>query len=131
MNERKQLAAAADEFRQASHALEEQRLIDSYQRLQRIVEKKISTGFIGALAAIEEVFGELWGHGKDPSELTPEERYWRRKFHGLRADILDNGNGQIRAANKELEQYTVRWDGYQTNLLVNRKVVRPPEDERR
>lgn len=116
---RRQLEDASQEFRDRSAFLEEQRLLDGADRLQRIIEKKISTAFIGALAVIEERLGRLWGHGKDPDTLTEEEKYWRRKFVGLRAEILDNGNTQVRTVNKELEQYTIRWNAYQTNLLVD------------
>jgi hypothetical protein len=34
------------------------------------IEKKFNTTIIGSLAAIEESFGFLWGHGKRVDELT-------------------------------------------------------------
>ena len=70
----------------------------SKQRLNKIVETKIRTSFIGALSAFENEFSDFLA---DPSI---KER-WNR----VRNKILDNGNGQIRAVRKELEQYNIHW----------------------
>ena len=51
---------------------EEKYLEASRKRLSAIIEKKIRTSFIGAIAAFEEVLGELWGVGLDEEDLSEE-----------------------------------------------------------
>ena len=43
---------------------------NSKKRLLNNIKKKFDTTIIGSLAAFEEEFGYLWGHGKHYSELT-------------------------------------------------------------
>lgn len=94
------------------HRYEEQ----SKRRLLRIVEKKLNTAFIGAISKFETYFGHMWGHRKDESELTPEQRKFRDLWSNCRTDILTNGNNQIRAVQAELVQYTMVWDGFTVTL---------------
>lgn len=86
--------------------------------LGKIIDKKFQTTFIGAISAFEEVFGFMWGHGKNNSDLTDEERMWKDKWDKVRTTILNNGNNQARAVQNELRQYLVKWQGYQLNLPV-------------
>ena len=45
---------------------------NSKKRLLNNIKKKFDTTIIGSLAAFEEEFGYLWGHGKHYSELTDQ-----------------------------------------------------------
>jgi hypothetical protein len=88
----------------------------SRERLLRILKTKLKTTFVGDLARVETFLGPLWGHGKDPSLLSPEELYWRERWETLRTEILNNGNHQIRAVESELAQHTVSWDRHRIEL---------------
>ena len=37
----------------------------------------------------------------------------------VRAEILDNGNSQLRASINEINNYTVNWNRYQINFNMN------------
>jgi len=74
---------------------------------------------IGSLAIIEEFFGELWGHGINYNELTEEELEWREVWEEARTKILDLGNSNLRAAQSEIDQYSIAWNRYVTNFIVN------------
>lgn len=89
---------------------------DSRRQLLAVVKKKVTTSFIGALSRIEQRFGHLWGHGKGESQCTPDEWTWRLVWEALRQDVLTNGNNQVRAVEKEFDQYEVRWHRFQTTL---------------
>ena len=49
----------------------------SKRRFMNILKKKFDTTIIGSLAAFEERFGELWGHGLPLNDLDEDQRYWR------------------------------------------------------
>lgn len=60
---------------------------------------------IGAIARIEQNFGFLWGHDKDPNQpLTPEEEDFADRWEFLRNDILNYGNKQIRQVKEDLHK---------------------------
>jgi hypothetical protein len=90
----------------------------SRKRLLRILEKKMTTCFIGAISKFETYFGVLWGHGKDEADLTAAELEWRDIWNVARTAVLNNGNNQLRAVQSELVQYTMTWNRYETNLPV-------------
>lgn len=94
----------------------------SRERLLRIIETKIRTTMIGALAAVEESIGrELWGHGRPRCDCTPEQLRWRDVWENVvRPAILNNGNNQLRAMQAEVALYEIIWTGYQ-NVLPVRK----------
>jgi hypothetical protein len=94
----------------------ERDLAESRDRLERIVQKKMKTAFVGALARVERAFGALWGHGKSDLRLTPEERAWRAVWDECRTEILNNGNHQARALEAEFPQYEINWTGYRVVL---------------
>ena len=93
----------------------------SKDRLLSILEKKFKTTYIGALAAFEDEFGYLWGHGKHFNELSEDERHCREIWEDVRNRILDNGNNNFRAAKQEFDYYTVSWDRYVTNFKVTNR----------
>jgi hypothetical protein len=84
-------------------------------RLLKIIKKKLMTTTIGSLSVVEEEIGKgLWGHGLAESECSPEQLAWRKIWETCRNKILNNGNNQIRAVEKEIPQYTMQWDRYNT-----------------
>jgi hypothetical protein len=119
MDPRKQMEAASAARKEDEAAARERYLEQSRRRLQTIIEKKVRTTFIGDLSRFEEHVGRrLWGHGKSDADLTKDELAWKKVWERLRADILTNGNNQIRALNAELEQYVIEWTRYQNVLAV-------------
>ena len=92
----------------------------SKRRLINIIKKKFNTTIIGSLAAFEDQFGELWGHGLELKDLDDEQRYWRDIWMETRAKILDNGNANLRAAESELSQYSISWNRYVTKFHNNK-----------
>ena len=92
---------------------------NSKRRLMNIIKKKFDTTIIGSLAAFEERFGELWGHGLPLEDLDEDQRYWREQWMETRSKVLDNGNSNLRAAQNEASQYTISWNRYVTNFYRN------------
>tara|TARA_B100000029_G_C17523350_1_gene940756 strand:- start:94 stop:459 length:366 start_codon:yes stop_codon:yes gene_type:complete len=88
----------------------------SKRRLSNILKKKFDTTIIGSLAAFEERFGELWGHGLPIDDLDEDQQYWRDLWMETRSKVLDNGNANLRAAQNEISQYTLSWNRYVTNF---------------
>ncbi len=84
----------------------------SKKRLSNIISTKMKTSFIGSISACENSFGFLWGHGKPENELDEEELSMREIWESVRAQILDNGNSQLRATMNEIHNYTISWDRY-------------------
>lgn len=89
----------------------------SQERLGKIIETKMKTIMIGALAVIEQEFGHLWKKGA-MTKLTKEEESLLRTYEKIRKDILDKGNLQIRNVKQELEQYEIEWKRYNIVLPV-------------
>jgi len=87
------------------------------ERLGKIIEKKIKTTFIGAIVAMEDFFGFLWGHDSD-EPLTQEQLEFLDLWEDARTKILDNGNMQIRGVYEELENHTVEWNRHNMNFGI-------------
>lgn len=124
---------AANQANKVDLAEAQERLKESSrERLLKIVEKKIRTTMIGALAAVEETLGrELWGYGKPDKDCTPDELAWRAFWNErVRPLILNNGNSQLRAMQAELLLYNIMWTGYQ-NVMTVRKEQRKENDNGR
>ena len=51
------------------------------------------------------------------SPMTPGE--WREAWEEARTKILDLGNSNLRASQSEISQYTISWNRYVTNFIVN------------
>lgn len=113
--QREQMGAASRVARESrQHSIAER----SQAKLLRMIEKKLTTSFIGALARFENYFGGLWAHGVDFVDLTPEEKEWRELWIQARTEILNNGNNQVRAIQQEVQLYTTKWQGHQIQLNV-------------
>jgi len=93
----------------------------SKKRLSTIVTTKMKTSFIGAISSCESHFGFLWGHGKLEDELSEEEISMREIWENVRAQILDNGNSQLRATMNEFSQYTIDWTRYHVDLNIKKE----------
>ena len=93
---------------------------NSKRRLLNNLKKKFDTTIIGSLAAFEEKFGELWGHGLPTEELDEDQIYWREVWADARSKVLDNGNSNLRAAQNEIAQYTLSWNRYVTQFNLDR-----------
>lgn len=93
----------------------------SKRRLQKIIETKITTTMIGAISAIEQKFGFLWGQGKPTDELTSKELDMLALKDELRTEILNNGNNQKRAVVAEINQYDIEWKRYHMDLHVKER----------
>ena len=89
---------------------------NSKRRLSNILKKKFDTTIIGSLAAFEDRFGELWGHGMAIDDLDEDQLYWRELWIETRSKVLDNGNANLRAAQNEISQYTLSWNRYVNNF---------------
>lgn len=87
-------------------------------RLTRILRKKGTTAFIGAIARFEQFFGDIWGHGLPEEECTAEQVSWREVWDLCRTEVLNNGNAQLRAMENEVVEYSVNWNRHQTTLPV-------------
>ena len=90
----------------------------SKKRLLNIIKKKFDTTTIGSLAILEELFGELWGHGLPYRELEEDEKEWREVWNEARTKILDLGNSNLRGAQSEISQYSLSWNRYVTNFII-------------
>ena len=88
----------------------------SKKRLSNIISTKVKTSFIGAISSCEDHFGFLWGHGKQDLELTESERSMKEIWEEVRANVLDNGNTQLRAIISEIGEYSIKWERYQLDL---------------
>lgn len=98
--------------------IKEKYFVRSGERLNKSIEKKFRTTFIGAISIFEEVFGHKWGHNLPEEKITPEQLKNRKLWEQVRTNILNNGNNQLRAAQSEISEYTVEWNRHQTNIPV-------------
>ena len=115
-----------DEYLEFKHEVDRRREDKEHQykdnskrRLLNILKKKFDTTIIGSLAAFEERFGDLWGHGLPMQELDEDQQYLREIWTETRSKVLDNGNSNLRAAQNEIAQYTLSWNRYVNNYNRN------------
>lgn len=85
------------------------RKITSKEQLIKVIDKRITTVFIGALDRFENAFGYLWGRGE--KNITPEQKKFLYLWKEVRTAILDHGHDQIKLLiNKELAPYNIEWE---------------------
>jgi len=92
---------------------------NSKRQLMYNIEKKFKTTMIGALSRFENLFGYLWGHGKE--HLTASEKEFKKMWEEVRTEILDNGNTQMRTALDEINHYAVEFQKYKTDFMLNKE----------
>ena len=66
--------------------------------IENLMEKRMKTIMIGALARFEENFDYLWNEATSQSD----KKYFLDLWQKTRQEILDYGNNQIRLAKKDL-----------------------------
>jgi hypothetical protein len=88
----------------------------------------MQTVMIGALSAVEEKFGFLWGQGSE-QPLTKNQILLSDIFQVLRSQILDIGNAQIRNAETEIDTYDVEWNRYQYHFKLDQGTKGSNENE--
>ena len=93
---------------------------NSKNRLITNIKKKFNTTMIGALAAFEEEFGEIWGDGLDIEDLSRDQMDERERWEKVRSRVLDNGNDQSRSATEEISNHTISWNRYTTKFIVKK-----------
>lgn len=119
MDTRQQMEQVSIARRQDAIVAKDRLKEQSKQRLMKIISTKHRTTLIGSLSRFEEFIGKmLWGHGKPDDELTPEQLQWKEMWLQCRTEILNNGNNQLRALEKEIVQYDVEWLRYRVMLPV-------------
>ncbi len=96
----------------------------SLSRLQRVAAKKMRSSFVGTLPILEHFFGHLWAHGTDNAELTDLQIRWRAIWSKVRTAILDNGNDQLKALERELSEYEVKWLSFQATMVPVSRTLR-------
>lgn len=74
--------------------------------------KKIQTTMIGSLATIEKHFGFLWENDEYDGNMDGLFEVYKK----LRLEILDKGNDQIRALEKEFKNYDINFKRYYIKL---------------
>lgn len=79
------------------------------RRLSNTMKTRIKTAFIGSLNQFEDMFGFLWGNGKNESELNENEKKWRSLWLQTRSKILYNGNSQIRLVDFDLSNFDINF----------------------
>jgi hypothetical protein len=89
------------------------------QRLSRSIDKHFDTTYIGALHAVEKMFGPLWANGIPEDQLTEDEYRWRQRWKMVRNEILKNGNDERRAAQAELREYTIERNKHHIDITFN------------
>lgn len=97
---------------------------DKDLELNSNVHRAIRTTFIGAISQFEKSFGYLWGHGKDKSEITENQKKFLDLWLQTRNNILDFGNAQSRIIDREFEKFIVKYNGYQYKFQVKPRVNR-------
>ena len=99
-------------------ARQQKYLDECRQRLSNIAEKKMKTTFIGALDAIERMFGDIWGADIDEKDRNKEEKENFELWQDLRTEILNNGNTQLRGLLNEISQHVVEWKRYNATFTI-------------
>lgn len=78
---------------------------EAFARLKASAASRMRTTMVGAISAVEEAFGHLWGLGKPRQDLTDREFRLDAEWRRLRERIFDIGNKQIRAIEIEVEAF--------------------------
>ena len=83
--------------------------LSSSNSLNRIAKKRFQTVFVGAVASIEESFGELWGNDNvDEEDMTPAQLQWYNRFLEIRDRIFDQGNNQKEKFLRDLSRFKIK-----------------------
>jgi hypothetical protein len=108
--------------------------MDAKDKLKKNIRKKITTTMIGALDSFEYEFGQYWGidqveciydeEGRfvdwDLSKLTDKQKAIFYRWLRVREEVLDRGNAQIGAMNKDLNSYNITEERYHIKFINRR-----------
>ena len=105
---------------------EQQKNISSHALFKKS-KQKILTTTIGALYAIEKQLGFLWGwvetsddEPRPRIELSEEQEEFKEMYEKIRAEILDNGNDQMRIMSEDFSDYDIVRKKHKINLPVGK-----------
>lgn len=76
--------------------------------LRDTIRVSMETITIGSLAAFEDSFGDLWGHGKADGELTEDERAFRERWRTARKKILTRSKESQGIVARTLNRFSIR-----------------------
>lgn len=94
----------------------------SRRRLNKSIDRGCHTIFVGAIAKVEEQFGDLWGNDEiDPDDMDPIQIKWYNKFMDVREQIFDQGNNELCKLLDKLDEYSIIWDKYSVEFRSNHK----------
>ena len=88
-----------------------------------MLKRRFTTVFVGAVAKIEQYFGELWGEHLELEEedMTPEQLKWYKKFLDARELIFDQGNHELHQCMSDSEMYDMEYMRQETRFLKEEK----------
>jgi len=86
-------------------------------KLKERLSRNILTSFVFAISEFEKEFGNIWGNNLDISNLSPDQVENREKWARTRKNIFDKGNAQRRFLEKEVDMYSVEYNGYQIKIV--------------
>lgn len=89
----------------------------SKERLKKFTSQKITTTMIGALDLIEKHFGFLF----QSKNMSKEHVAMLAVYKELRKELLDLGNGQKRALESEMDNYSITWEKYHLSIPIIKK----------
>lgn len=84
----------------------------SKDRLKTIIKKHITTVMIGAVAKMENFFGDLWGHGLEEENCSDDQLDKYEVWEQCRDEILTHGNKILNIVMSELNNFEVIYKGH-------------------
>lgn len=91
-------------------------------QLKKKIKCSIETGSIGALATFEELFGEIFGHGKKYEELSEDQRDWRETWLDAREEILRRCANGVRLSIQEIDRCDIKnYNNKKYNTIIKNK----------
>ena len=85
------------------------------EKLEKDTINKLNTTMIGAIAAIEEELGFIFGHDKDARTIEEEAMY--KIFRDVRSRILGLGNEQIKRFMLDVKLYDIKGPYYKYDFV--------------
>ena len=89
---------------------------ESKNQLINVVEKRIKTTMIGAIATIEESLSCFWK--TEEGSMNEEQKQIYNIFQDMRSKILDNGNNQIRLLEKDVDNFNIEAKKYHISFQI-------------
>lgn len=93
--------------------------MNAKEGLEKLIKKRCTTIFIGALDSIEQKFGYQWGFDKSLSDLSEKEKLFLQLWKDLRKEILDKSNVQTKMLVEDLKYFDINMKMYSYKLELN------------